>query len=455
MNKHEGVANLIMRFLAMAIPFAIAIYWPAFVVLPDAVGPVMRPAMLGAAVVMGLCMFGEPLTAIELQMMKVFGIMWLIFVLTSAVAEEPMDAFVGLLKLILIQIFSLLMARALRYEPAAEVLGKWMYVGSIVITLFVFYAYLHILGPVLPTYAAVRGLKGIAEKQGYALNETPATAILAFICSTCLRPMTKFKWAVGAAIVIIGALLTGSRAALAIPVLAALILLIVLWMRSNSTWRKFFAVAMIVLGLSAIVCAVVFIPSSVISKASEGRWDLWTAGISKFLERPLLGWGFQSWKSDLASRLPGEYQLSNYLAQHIVGGYHNEYVAALSEHGLAGFVALMMLYMFGIGSAWKLAFRRTLTWKFGYAALFGVLFLMVRANVELDGLFGFSQDPVDYSAYVLLAIIVSRLSIEEIACQRAIQNAQSVRFQSRAVAFPRRPRRAPATSDRSSFGEIR
>ena len=64
MNKHEGVANLIMRFLAMAIPFAIAIYWPAFVVLPDAVGPVMRPAMLGAAVVMGLCMFGEPLTAI-------------------------------------------------------------------------------------------------------------------------------------------------------------------------------------------------------------------------------------------------------------------------------------------------------------------------------------------------------------------------------------------------------
>ena len=454
MNRQEGGATLIMRILAVAIPFTIAIYWPAFAISPDAVGMLLRPLMLMAGLVMGMCLLGEPLTNIELQTMKVFGVMWLVFLLTSTVADRPVDAFLGFLKLFLIQIFTLLMARALRYQPAAEILGKWMYIGSIVITLFVIYVYLKILGPTLPTYTAVRALKGIAEKQGYALNETPATAIVALICASCLRPMTKSRWAVGVMVVLIGCFSTGSRAALAMPVLAGVLLLIAVWIRSESVWRRTLAIGMLLFGFAAVVYVVAFVPSNVLAQATEGRWDLWRAGMSKFLERPLLGWGFQSWKDDLTSRLPGEYRLTDELARNIIGGYHNEYVAALSEHGLAGFFALLMLYGFAIGSGWKLAFRKTLTWRYGYAALFGMLFLLVRANVELDGLFGFSQDPVDYAAYILLAIVISRLSIEELASQRATREWQLERFELSATRFSRRARTAATAAERSPLGEI-
>jgi len=193
-----------------------------------------------------------------------------------------------------------------------------------------------------------------------------------------------------------------------------MLLLLTTWMHSNSVWRRVLAAVILAVGIIAIAFVIGFVPSRVLSAATEGRWDLWRAGISKFTERPLLGWGYLSWKDDLVSRLPGEYQLTNYLAKNIIGGYHNQFVAALAEHGLLGLAALLTMYTFAVRCAWKLAYGRTIVWAYGKVALFGILFVLVRANVELDGFFGFSQDPADYATYVLLAILISRLSIEEV-----------------------------------------
>jgi hypothetical protein len=53
-------------------------------------------------------------------------------------------------------------------------------------------------------------------------------------------------------------------------------------------------------------------------------------------------------------------------------------------------------------------------------ALFACLFLLLRANVEVPGLFGYAQDPADYLAYVFMAIVVSRFSTEE-DCARVLR----------------------------------
>jgi O-antigen ligase len=95
------------------------------------------------------------------------------------------------------------------------------------------------------------------------------------------------------------------------------------------------------------------------------------------------------------------------------GGYHNEYLTALAEHGLLGFVAVVSLFLFLFRCSWNLAFRRSLTWKRRQWALFGCLVLLFRAAVEVPGLFGYAQEPSDFLAYLFLAIVVSRISVEE------------------------------------------
>jgi len=448
MYQQRDSASLIMKASAATICAAIAMYWPAYVVAPSIIGALLRPILLVSAAIMSMCLLQEPVTAIEVRTLKLFGAMWLLVLLTSAMADNPRHALIGFVKIVLIQLLALLMARALRYEPAARVFGTGMFVASIIITLFIVYAYLTKVGPVLPSYVGARIFKGMAEHDGYSLNDTPATAILAFLCAICLRPMTRTMWAVGAMVVFVGAFLTGSRAALVTPALAAILLLAVAWRHSNRLARRMIAVTIFLSIFAGVTVAIAVVPSHQFSKLSEGRWDLWRAGISKFLERPLFGSGFLSWQDDLTARLPGDYGINAGLHRdnsgQLLGGYHNQFIQVLSEHGLAGFIALSALYIFILRSAAALAFRKTLVWKFGYAALFGALFLLVRANVELDGLFGFAQDPVDYTAYLFLAIVVSRLSLEEMAARPL-----SVRWRSAA----RPPRRIPAVPRQSPLRE--
>jgi O-antigen ligase len=140
---------------------------------------------------------------------------------------------------------------------------------------------------------------------------------------------------------------------------------------------------------------------------------LWSVGIQKFVERPLFGYGYESWRDDLVSRLPGEYGLTFDLAKNLGGGYHNEYISLLAEEGLIGVLAASLILWLLMRSTWLLAFRRWATVGTRQWALLACLFLLLRANVEVPGLFGYAQEPADYLAYVFLAIVVSRFSAEE------------------------------------------
>jgi len=150
------------------------------------------------------------------------------------------------------------------------------------------------------------------------------------------------------------------------------------------------------------------------SAATEGRWDLWSVAWQKFLERPMLGYGFESWRDDLASRLPGVYEFtSQFESSDFAGGYHNEYLTLLAEQGLIGFFPVMAFFLFLLWCSAKLAFGNWVTWAHGQWALLGCLFLIVRAAFEMPGLFGYGQEPADYLAFLFVGIVCSRFSVEE------------------------------------------
>jgi O-antigen ligase len=203
------------------------------------------------------------------------------------------------------------------------------------------------------------------------------------------------------------------------------IMLCINGLRSRNFLRRL-ATALLI--LSVVLGAAVFAAQASnkdLSNATEGRWHLWSAAISKFAERPLFGYGYESWRDDLISRLPGESNLTVVLAKNMGGGYHNEYVSILAEEGIIGMVAAGLVVWLLLRSSWLLAFRRWEAVHTKQWPLFASLFLLLRANFEVPGLFGYGQDPVDYLAYVLVAIVLSRFSVEEDFARLRVQERRA------------------------------
>jgi O-antigen ligase len=160
------------------------------------------------------------------------------------------------------------------------------------------------------------------------------------------------------------------------------------------------------------------------SDFTEGRTDIWSVAWNKFLERPIVGYGYDSWRDDLVSRLPGEYALTSEIAAHIRGGYHNQYLTLLAEDGLIAFLPALAIFWLLSRWSYSLAVQKLPSAVNGQMILFGCCFLLVRAGIESPGLFGSGQGPPDYLAYCFLAIVVSQVSAYEDALSAMISKNQ-------------------------------
>jgi O-antigen ligase len=218
----------------------------------------------------------------------------------------------------------------------------------------------------------------------------------------------------GIPLLAISTIFTGSRAPLTIFGGSVLLLLTVNGLRTKSPWLRittWLLVAGAVLGLALIASIT---SDKDFRHATEGRSHLWLVGLQKFVERPLFGYGYESWRDDLVSRLPGEQRdLTFEVASKLGAGYHNEYVSVLAEEGLIGAFGAALIIWLLLRSSWLLAFRRWATVHSQEWPLFAVIFLLLRANFEIPGLFGYAHDPADYLAYLLLAVVLSKFSMEE------------------------------------------
>jgi O-antigen ligase len=404
--------SMLSACIAFFIPALLGLYWVIYSRAPDAAIALLRPSVFGATILLAVLWSRKPATQAEVSLAKVLLLLCAVLIVPCLTSTQPSRAFADWSKLTVLCILCLLWCRALRNQANAKMFGLSLIFAACTLAALTLATYVVYMGFVLPTYKSAREFKGITEKT-ISFNAVAFAAVLAYLSAMCLLRKNKFLLALGVVLFVVSTVFTGSRAPAAIVLLGGIITLATRTVRSPKLSIRFLSWLAIAAFVVAAVAAVTLLSSRQITKITEGRWDLWSVARQKILERPLLGYGYESWRDDLVSRLPGEYALTMGIAKNIAGGYHNEYLTMLAEQGLIGTLAVLYFFWFLLRSCWQLAYRSSNTWRHGPWALFACLVIMLRAGVEMPGLFGYSQEPVDYFAYLFAAIVISRFSVEE------------------------------------------
>jgi len=399
--------------LGAAIPLILSLYWIAFWLAPESVGALLRIPVLMCSVLLGLFWYRAPLSHAEILLFRVLVLAAIAWLIPTLLATDRTHALGGWAKLLILFTVCCFAARGLRHPPTAHVFGLALLAGGVILAGFILFTYVRYLGFTVPTYKAAREFKGVAQMGGLPLNSIAFTAVFSYLMGLCLVHTRRVLILIGLPVLAISSIFTGSRAPLVIMGVSVIALLCLEGLRSKSVSTR---VATTLLALGTILAGLVIVTMASdqeVNHATEGRSHLWSVGLQKFVERPLFGFGYESWRDDLVSRLPGEYDLTFDLAKSLGGGYHNEYISVMAEEGLIGMFAVFLIAWLLLRSSWLLAFHR---WSAVHASdwpLFAAIFLLLRANFEVPGLFGYAQDPVDYLAYLFLAIVLSRFSVEE------------------------------------------
>jgi len=396
-----------------AMPLILALYWVAFGLAPESMGLPLRISMLGCALLLAGIWYRAPLSHAEVSLFRVLGLAAILWLIATLTATNRAHAFAGWIKMLLLFAICGCVARGLRHPSTARAFGLALLAGGIILAAFILLTYVRYLGFTMPTYKTARQFKGMAEMGGLPLNPIAFDAVFSYLAGLCLLPRSRPLILIGLPLFAICSVFTGSRAPLVILGASVFVLLCIHGLRNKSLLLRAgtaLIAAIAAVGGSAVV---LLAPDKEISAATEGRSHLWAVGLQKFSERPLFGWGYESWRDDLVSRLPGEYDLTFDLAKNMGGGYHNEYVSVFAEEGLIGAFAALLIICLLFRSSWLLTFRKWGASQSYDWPLFVCIFLLLRANFEVPGLFGYAQGPDDYLAYIFVAIVLSRFSVEE------------------------------------------
>ena len=406
--------SLISEVAAFFIPFLLGVYWAPVGIGLELKAAVLRCVIAGLATLMLVVWLRAPLTRAETKFAALFGLLALLLIVPSLTATDSARALKDVLKLVLLLVTGLAMARALRHGRSARWFGYGMLVGSTVTAGLILSAYIRHMGLTLPTYEGLRILKEVLSKgEGFPLNPISFTAFFMYLIGLCLVPPKALTWCLGLFVFGVSSFLTGSRAPLGILLLSALVATGLHWLRARSFVLRVSGFLTLLLLTSVIVASVITIDSRKWVTISEGRTVAWSVAWSKFLERPLSGYGYESWQDDLAARLAGGEYFHTSTSLIANGGYHNQYITLLAEEGLVGFLPAMAIVGMLLRCCRWLAWRTSIPTISRQVILLGCLFLLLRAAVEVPGLFGYANDPADYLAYCCVAVVVSRMSVEE------------------------------------------
>lgn len=390
------------------------LYWVGYTTTPAAAIATFRPSLFVISFLLALLSIDKATTWAETRFGGVMALMCAVLVAPSLSATVPTRALANCVKVATLCLIAFFMSRALRREANALAFGRSLILTSILSAGICISTYVRLVGLTISSYGSARVFKQLAMNSGVPLNPIAFTSVFSYVSGVCLLPRNRLLLILGPPLIWVSSALTGSRAPVAVLLASGLVLLISNGLLSRRPmWR---GVAFVGITVAAVLFATgcQILTFRDMSEATEGRWDLWSVAWQKFLEHPFLGSGFESWRDDLASRLPGVYEFTSlFESSDFVGGYHNEYLTLLAEQGLIGFFPVMAFFLLLLWCSTKLAFANWVTWANRQWALLGCLFLMVRAAFETPGLFGYGQEPADYLAFCFVGIVCSRFSVEE------------------------------------------
>lgn len=414
--------RLVSQGLAFGVPALLGIYWPVYRFAPVEVTMILRCGILMLTLALLICWFRLPMTYVESRFLLAFAILFLALMIPTLTATSVSRAAVDVFKLFLVCCFGAAVARSLRDRVTAQAFGYGMLLGAIIPTVMIALIYLKHNGFTVPTYDQLRILKGVvARREGIAFNPIAFTALFMYIVGLCLVRPTRVIWAVGIGVFIVCSLMTGSRAPIGITVLSALTLGAVKLFRSNSLLVRVSGCVAVLAIAIGICAALATLNSKAILSITEGRSGLWAVAWDKFCERPISGYGYDSWRDDLISRLPDQYSATSEIAMNAAGGYHDQYLSFLAEEGIVGSLPAAVIMWLVTTYCYSLLISKQPSNVNGHIALMACVFMFLRGVVEVPGLFGYSQEPADYLAYCFLGVVISHVSTRETSA-RIIRN---------------------------------
>jgi O-antigen ligase len=292
-------------------------------------------------------------------------------------------------------------------------------------TLFVFVGssliiggYARFAGARFPDYYTLRQFKDFAtESLGMAVNPLSFAIVLAFVIS---YPSWSRKLWFGVPLgflVLLSMFLSGSRATIVAVVLSVVAIRFVGLLQRFPRYYRWYAYTACSLFVVVLFSASPPLRHAVMnpydwSEWTTGRLDLWIAGLTKFAERPVTGWGAGSWHADLYYYLPDYRQWGREsLTVLESGGFHSVYITVLAEKGMLGFLpGMLVLGLLAAYSTFLFRARKVVATETGvFATVLPFLFalLVLRGASEHAGLLAYGNGIVDFVAYATAALIAA------------------------------------------------
>lgn len=427
MSARSADSPILSKLIAFSLPMMLAAYWPLFGTGQSvhAVVIAVRLALLAGVAALALLWSGGAATRTEAVWGRVLGAYLCILLGSALVDAEVSRGIHNWIRVAAVYAVAIALARPLRHRATGRALAIAFGAAGCLSFLFILVIYLHYAGLSLPTYDAIREFKNaVQQASGVALNPLAFATFLFGVMSLCLvRPSWRMiAWV--AAIGVLSSVFTGSRAPLALAVLGGAGVVLTNLLHDRTLALRVTACTGIILIVAAGLFGLTMLHPKVLSVLTEGRFDVWTVGIEKFLEQPWTGFGSGSWHDDLASRLPGYYEGTGGLVRLRSGGYHSEFVTLLAEGGLLCFIPAIIVFGFLFRACCRIAYDPATPRLQGQALLFTFFLFFLRAGVEVPGLFGYGEDVTDYLAAIFVAIVISRASLLERPRSRSRSHAE-------------------------------
>jgi hypothetical protein len=143
------------------LPVALASYWFAYYLAPEAVGPFLRISIFVGAALFGFLWYRAPLSRWEAKLIQVLALASLAWLTASLFAVDRSLAFAGWIKLVVLFAICVFVARGLRHPLTAYWFGIGLLAGGVLLAGLILYVCMSHFGFVLPSFKKARELKGI------------------------------------------------------------------------------------------------------------------------------------------------------------------------------------------------------------------------------------------------------------------------------------------------------
>ncbi|MFL6447013.1 MAG: O-antigen ligase family protein [Bryobacteraceae bacterium] len=416
----KTVAPFLSRALGFSIPLLLALHWPVIACHVNEVVMLaaLRVGLLAASLLLLLLWTGTGISRTEIKWASALAGFLAVYLAAALCGTDIGRGLQDWVRVATAMLVGFGTVRALRHPPTARAFGVSLIAASLISCVLVLITYWHYMGFRAPGYENLRIFKESALRgSGVALNPLASAAFLFCLMGMCILPPSwPIRSIAGFVLIVVGGL-TGSRAPIALLVVCGATLLSIKAVRSRTASYRVAAWGTVLLGTVSTTLVLSTATPHKISDVTEGRYDVWTVGWHKFLESPVFGFGPDSWRDDLFSRLPGYYKETGALQKLRAGGYHSEYVTLLAEGGLLCFSSALAFLTLLLRDSFRVAFHIETKRHRGDLIAFTCLFLCVRALIEIPGLFGYGQDVTDYLAYLFVALVASRVPLLEPVCK--------------------------------------